>query len=57
VALESLSFGNGALQNEKKLFHQATKKNLLSHKFFLLSDKKFLLSDKLFLSSDKFFVA
>ena len=33
-ALYSLSFGNGALQNEKNLFRHVTKILLLSHNFF-----------------------
>jgi len=36
VALESLSFGNGTLQNEKKLFHQVTKEKFIDPKIFFV---------------------
>ena len=47
VALESLSFGNGTLQNEKKFFRQATKKNV-EPQFFLMSDKFFFQATTFF---------
>ena len=71
VALESLSFGIGALQNEKMLFHQATKNNYWATnyfcqvvtffyqatKFFCSSTKNFCRSTNFFVTQQDFFVA
>jgi len=65
MALESLSFGNGALQNEKKAFSSSNKKNFVEpqiffakRQIFFVMRQHFLSSNNIYLLSDKnFFVA